>query len=57
MMGAPLTLAGEGWAPWWALAGVVVASWVVGEAWEWWVARHDGDEDLDEVTVSVVDVI
>lgn len=52
-----MTLAGEGWAPWWALAGVVVASWVVGEAWEWWVARHDGDEDLDEVTVSVVDVI
>lgn len=50
-----MTLAGEGWAPWWALAGVVVASWVVGEAWEWWVARRD--QDVDEVTVSVVDVI
>lgn len=57
MISAPLTLAGEGWGPWWALGGLVVASYVVGEVWEWWVARRDRDVDVDEVTVSVVDVI
>lgn len=55
MISAPLTLAGEGWGPWWALGGLVVASYVAGEVWEWWVARRD--QDVDEVTVSVVDVI